>query len=299
MDLVLTGTERKDKRFVERADLRLYKPHNASYLPVECSGALFRFGHSMVRDSYRLNDGLEPIPTFSSAASPAELEDLRGHRTLLDRLAGRREALRAPARRSADAVQADRQPSGAVPERPPEGRRPDSAGALPCSTSTSTAADSPSCPREGPSPLQSPRPERRWLGRRSSPALPGLASTPLWLWTLQEAEVTQGGVQLGPVAGRAVSEVITGLVARDPGSYLKAAPAWTPTLPSVTAGDFTLADLLGMPRPQRPRARRPVTVAGRRHCHDSTPPGRLTLTSQAPPCPRPPGGCVRSGPERR
>ena len=38
----------------------------------------------------------------------------------------------------------------------------------------------------------------------------------------------------------------TAFVARDPGSYLAAAPSWTPgqQLPTATAGAFTITDLL-------------------------------------------------------
>jgi hypothetical protein len=41
-----------------------------------------------------------------------------------------------------------------------------------------------------------------------------------------------------------VAEVLVGLLAGDPASYLRVAPAWRPELPSSTPGEFTMADFL-------------------------------------------------------
>src|SRR5699024_10713086 len=35
---------------------RLYRPGKRPFMPVEFSGAAYRFGHSMVREDYKLND---------------------------------------------------------------------------------------------------------------------------------------------------------------------------------------------------------------------------------------------------
>src|SRR5262249_19271488 len=40
--------------------LRFYKPKKEAYIPVEFSGAAYRFGHSMVRHEYRLNTNRDP-----------------------------------------------------------------------------------------------------------------------------------------------------------------------------------------------------------------------------------------------
>jgi hypothetical protein len=68
--------------------------------------------------------------------------------------------------------------------------------------------------------------------------------TPLWYYLLREAEVDSGGVRLGPTGATIVAEVLVGLLAADPSSYLRAAPEWTPELPSARPGEFTMADLL-------------------------------------------------------
>ena len=67
---------------------------------------------------------------------------------------------------------------------------------------------------------------------------------PLWFYILKEAEVETGGAHLGPVGGRIVAEVLIGLLAGDPLSYLSVNPTWKPTLPSRTPGTFTLTDLI-------------------------------------------------------
>jgi Animal haem peroxidase len=74
---------------------------------------------------------------------------------------------------------------------------------------------------------------------------------PLWYYILKEAELTTragvkdpagAGHHLGPVGGRIVAEVLTGLVWNDRTSYLRMEPQWKPTLGS--GGKFGMADLL-------------------------------------------------------
>jgi hypothetical protein len=69
--------------------------------------------------------------------------------------------------------------------------------------------------------------------------------TPLWYYILKEAEQRGGGERLGPVGATIVAEVFIGLVHGDHQSYLwQKGKGWKPTLPSKTAGEFTMADLL-------------------------------------------------------
>jgi hypothetical protein len=89
-------------------------------------------------------------------------------------------------------------------------------------------------------------------------------NTPLWYYVLREAGVTQttqptlvpsppptstttsGGLRLGPVGGRIVGEVILGLLQADATSYFSAHPRWQPVLPtrSGATGTFRMIDLL-------------------------------------------------------
>jgi len=69
-------------------------------------------------------------------------------------------------------------------------------------------------------------------------------STPLWYYILKEAEVLEKGLRMGPVGGRIVGEVFIGLLQADKDSYLSANRNWKPTLPSATREDFEITDLL-------------------------------------------------------
>ncbi|HEY6424313.1 MAG TPA: peroxidase family protein [Pseudonocardiaceae bacterium] len=68
------------------------------------------------------------------------------------------------------------------------------------------------------------------------------ASTPLWYYTLREASVFNNGTHLGPVAGRIVAETIIGILQLDKSSYLNT--GFRPSLPSQTPGTFRMTDLL-------------------------------------------------------
>ncbi len=77
--------------------------------------------------------------------------------------------------------------------------------------------------------------------------------SPLWYYVLREAELQSGGNRLGEVGSRIVAEVIVGLLEADPFCYLnQAAPGWAPgrpdpagfALPTATPGSFTVPDLL-------------------------------------------------------
>lgn len=77
-----------------------------------------------------------------------------------------------------------------------------------------------------------------------APRLAG--NTPLWLYILREADVRNDGLHLGPVGGRIVAEVFVGMLELDPTSYLSTDSSWQPTLPtrSGNASEFGMADLL-------------------------------------------------------
>jgi hypothetical protein len=66
--------------------LRFYKPEHQAFMPLEFSAAAYRFGHSMVRPGYRLNDGVPPLPIFQLTNLPAgcvaPADDLRGFRPM-------------------------------------------------------------------------------------------------------------------------------------------------------------------------------------------------------------------------
>ena len=69
---------------------------------------------------------------------------------------------------------------------------------------------------------------------------------PLWFYILREAELPPSNAErLGPVGGRIMAEVLVGLLQRDPNSYLYLDAAWKPAPPIAPAtGQFTFVDLL-------------------------------------------------------
>jgi hypothetical protein len=82
------------------------------------------------------------------------------------------------------------------------------------------------------------------LGLSNDPGWGGEA--PLWFYILKEAELPPYNAErLGPVGGRIVAEVLVGLLQRDPNSYLYLDPAWKPAPPlAPTTSQFTFVDLL-------------------------------------------------------
>jgi hypothetical protein len=59
---------------------------------------------------------------------------------------------------------------------------------------------------------------------------PFASATPLWYYVLAEAKIVSGGLSLGPVGGRIVAETLIGLLRSDPTSYLSAYPRFQPFL---------------------------------------------------------------------
>jgi len=82
------------------------------------------------------------------------------------------------------------------------------------------------------------------LGLGSDPRWGGEA--PLWFYILREAELPPSNTErLGAVGGRIMAEVLVGLLQRDPNSYLYLDAAWKPAPPIASApGQFTFVDLL-------------------------------------------------------
>jgi hypothetical protein len=242
------------ERGIFRADARRDSGGNP-LLPIEFSVAAYRFGHSQIRPSYRLNFGPDNgTPffgfVFDDALDPngADPNDLRGGR-------------RAP-RRFVDWQTFFDFGDGNV--RP--NKLIDSKLSTPLMLLPGSLAPSPGLPTDGMQSLAS-----RNLMRHVNFGLPSgqaiasrlrvqaltpaqLAdlkpynaadSTPLWLYVLKEAEVLEGGARLGPVGARIVGEVFIELLRADRDSYLAENPRWRPHLPSAGGpGTFRITDLL-------------------------------------------------------
>lgn len=219
-----------------------------AFIPVEFAGACYRFGHSMVRPSYRANlKGDDGNPFFGFIFDPGQNNaasdptDLRG-------------GFRAPRRFIGWQTFFDFG-DGQVKRN----KRIDTHVSTPLFTLPLGAIASHDQPTVLP---------QRTLLRHLTWSLPsgqsiaaamGITpiskqdlselkpydldkSTPLWCYALKEAQLLEDGLRLGPVAGRTVAEVLIGLLQTDPNSYLVANSSWQPTFGS--SGMFKMTDFL-------------------------------------------------------
>jgi hypothetical protein len=234
--LPATVGEERAARLLEEGP-RLFPYRGTVAIPLEFADAAFRFGHSQMRHTYRLQPG-GPELTL--------MPDLIGFRpTPPDRVVDWSLLLDVP---------------GAPPAqraRPMDGRLPESLIHLPVDiTGQLDDQDQESLAlrdllRGVATGLPSGEAVARRVGELPlSPEDVGLAAqgwsgeTPLWYYLLREADVREDGERLGPVGSLIVGEVVVGIVDGDPESHRSVDPSWRPTLPSREPGRFTLSDLL-------------------------------------------------------
>ena len=226
-------------------------PQGGAFIPVEFQIA-YRFGHSMVRPSYRANftgdDGGELFAMVFDAAQagPGEPADLRGGIRSPRRFVGWSTFFRF--RDFPDDARPNKRidtklstplfdlPLGAIASGDPPTSlaqrnllrhltwRIPSGQAIAAAMGVPVLRDS----------------DLAELGRIDARFV---TSTPLWYYVLKEAEVLEGGLQLGPMGGRLVAEVFIGLLQADPESFLNAQPEFAPSLGSAP-GDFHMTDFL-------------------------------------------------------
>jgi hypothetical protein len=244
---------------------RFYRPP-VGYVPVEFQGAAYRFGHSMVRPSYRANlkgdvdaDG-QPAPFFAMIFDPAaqgqaDPIDLRGGARARRRFIGWQTFF------DFGLLEADGVSPAVKPNKLIDTRISTPLFNLPLQTIASgeppTSLPQRNLLRHVTWSLPSGQSIARFmrvpvLTGDDFPELRGFRlgledSTPLWYYVLREAAVMEKGLHLGPVGGRIVGEVFLGLLQLDSDSYLATNPRWRPTLPTRTGrvtGDFRMVDFL-------------------------------------------------------
>lgn len=229
----------------------VYKWKHQPFMPVEFSGAVYRFGHSMVRNSYQTNQphrGFENNAPIFDNTGEDDVDDLRGFREL----------------RKTNVIQWDwfLQMTSSAPGLFPQMAR---------KIDTKLANALTTLPI-GPSGATDNILAFRNLKRGVSLGLPSgidvakkLCIKPisltkdepesLWYYILKEAEKLpgkNGGEMLGRVGSTIVCAVISGLLKGDTGSYFNIDPCWEPKdEPMLRPGeddiddsDWTLASLI-------------------------------------------------------
>jgi hypothetical protein len=234
---------------LRRRGRRVYRPKGEPFIPVEFQGAAYRFGHSMVRPSYRANlagDAGAPFfaMVFDPAAAGSDPDDLSG-------------GFRAPRRFVGWQTFFDFGDGEVKPNKRIDRRLSTPLFHLPL-PAIPVAGGPASLPQrnllrhmtwELPSGqavaryLDVPTLSRTDLGELRPLGVDFDRSTPLWYYVLAEAELLADGLRLGPVGGRIVGEVILGLIEEDPDSYLAREPSWRPTVPT-RGPDFRMTDFL-------------------------------------------------------
>jgi len=248
--------------YAHRPTLKFYKPKKQAFMPVEFSVAAYRFGHSMIRPIYRLNQTIDRLMIFSAAG-----ESLVGFRKF-------------PTNWAIDwnLFFKTGNPPALGPKRVQPAYKIDTSlvnplGSLPASVATN------------PSVLAERNLLRGWrmglpsgqavakamgfkpiddaalkVGKANEDDTPNNKSiveispkfaknAPLWFYLLSEAQQqfqkNDTPIRLGPVGGRIVGEVFVGLILEDSHSYLRQDVHFTPRKEFLSdTGEFKMADLL-------------------------------------------------------
>ena len=231
---------------------RFYRPPRGdAFLPIEFGAAAYRFGHSMVRPSYRANftsgtgDSASPAadPFFALVFDPtqpgfdgpvtSDRDDLLGGYPAPRRYVGWQTFFDLGDGQVKNYKKIDTTISSVLFTLPVP-------AIAPHTQSAPTVLPQRNLLRQLTWSLPSGQSVARAMGAPQLSAgdladiggvyAPFAVSTPLWYYVLAESKAAADGLHLGPVGGRLVTETLIGLLRADPESYLSAYPRFTPFL---------------------------------------------------------------------